>query len=56
MVLKAVPGGEFWISGCHFESPGRINNPNILDISSLVQTVLEGKILPNMEYEVYGRL
>lgn len=56
VVLEAIADGELWIWGCFFGSPGSMNDINVLDASTLVADILEGRALPSFEYKVGNRI
>ena len=54
IVLEAIADPELYIWACNFGNPGSINDINVLDCSSIVKEIIEGKMLPEFEFEVNG--
>lgn len=54
-MLEEIFNVELWIWGCNFGFPAFMNDLNILDISSLVKDILDGKVLPNFIYNVNAK-
>lgn len=52
MVPEAISNGELYIRGCNFENPGSMNGTNILDMSSLVFDIRNGKVIQKFEYVI----
>lgn len=55
VVLEAIADPELFIWGCHFGSPGSMNDINVLDCSTIVEKIIDGRLLPEFEFEVNGR-
>lgn len=55
VVLEAIADSELWIWGCNFGNHGSMNDINILNSSSLYQSILEGNMLPSFEYTINNR-
>lgn len=47
VVLEVIVGGNLWIWGCNFGTPGSIN---ILDDSMLIDNIMQGRMLPELNY------
>lgn len=55
VVFEAMADGELWIWCTFFRSAGSLNDINVLDQSTIVQDILNGKMLPVFEFEIDGR-